>query len=144
MPPLNVSTIAPPQTSDFLSRCFMSARHEAGPHKKSIYTYLVVCKGLSNDGVGVAKGAVRQETRPRAGLKIGDVVKKRWLGYRRTTPLPYPAGHRRPSKGLIQGPRLRYCSIKHPFFASGFAPVAQVRLCTSRTKIIEEASVGAQ
>ena len=34
-----------------------------------ISVYFLVCGGLSNDGVGVAKGAVFQEAGPGAGFK---------------------------------------------------------------------------
>ena len=52
--------------------------------------YFLVREGLhsttlSNDDVGVARGTVFQETRPWAGFKTGDFVKKSWGVYRRTT-----------------------------------------------------------
>ena len=43
--------------------------------KTTIFTYLLVCKGLSNDDVG-AGGTIFQEIRPRAGFKTGDFVKE--------------------------------------------------------------------
>ena len=57
--------------------------------KKSILTHFHVCKGLSNDGVGAARGNVFQEIRPvpGAGFKTGDFVKIKvgGGGYRRKT-----------------------------------------------------------
>ena len=39
-------------------------------HEKNIFTYLAVNKELSNDGtVGVARGLVFQEIRPKAGFQ---------------------------------------------------------------------------
>ena len=40
----------------------------------------VVCKGISNDDVRVARGTVFQEVRPRAGFKTGDSVKEKLGG----------------------------------------------------------------
>ena len=48
---------------------------------------LLLAKGLSNDEVGVARGIVFQEIRPRARLETGDFVKETLVrGYLRTTP----------------------------------------------------------
>ena len=71
------STIAPPQTGDFLKRTRRgAARYEEGCYEKYIFTYVLVRAGLSTDDVGVAKGTVFQEIRPSAGFKTGDFVKK--------------------------------------------------------------------
>ena len=83
------STIAPPRkNSDFLERKrFVAARYDEGCYEKYIFTHVFVREGLSTDDVGVAKGTVFQEIRPRAGFKTGDFIhKKSWGGYRRTTP----------------------------------------------------------
>ena len=55
--------------------------------KKNIFMYLLVCKGLPNDGVGgVARGAVFQEIRPGVGFKTGDFVwRKVGGGYHKTS-----------------------------------------------------------
>ena len=57
-------------------------RHEEGCHeKKSIFTCVLVCTGLSNDDVGVvARGTVFQDIRPGAGFKTGDFVKEKFGG----------------------------------------------------------------
>ena len=48
--------------------------------------YFVVGERLSNDDVGVARGAVFREIRPRAGFKTIDfVARKVGGGYLRTT-----------------------------------------------------------
>ena len=55
--------------------------------KYSIFRYFLVCKGLSNDDVGVARGTVFQEIRP-GGLFSKPMIslEKCWGGYyRRTT-----------------------------------------------------------
>ena len=58
----------------------MAARHEEGCYGKKIITYDLVCKGLSNDDVGVARGAVLQELRPGAGFKTGGFVEEKLGG----------------------------------------------------------------
>ena len=45
--------------------------------------HFLVCKGLSNDDVGVARGTVFQEIRPIAGFKTGGFAKEKLGG------LPY-------------------------------------------------------
>ena len=46
----------------------------------------LVCKGLSTDDVGVARGVIFQEIRPGTGFKSGDSVKRKVRGgYSRTT-----------------------------------------------------------
>ena len=47
--------------------------------------YILVCKGLSNDGVAGARGAVFRKIRLGGGLYPGDFVKEMLGGYRRTT-----------------------------------------------------------
>ena len=54
----------------------MAARLEEGRFEKIIFAYFLVCKGLSNDEVGVTRVAVLQEIRPGVGFKTGDVVKE--------------------------------------------------------------------
>ena len=43
-------------------------------------TYFLGCKGLLDDGVGVAKGTVFQKIRPGAGFKTGDFVEEKLGG----------------------------------------------------------------
>ena len=50
-----------------------------------MFSCLLVCEGLSNDDVGVARGTVFQEMRAGAGFKTGDFFKEKLGGYRRTT-----------------------------------------------------------
>ena len=64
----------------------MAARQEEGRNESQLFVYVVVCKWLSNDNVGVAWGTVFEEIWPGAGFKTGDFVKNGWGGYRRTTP----------------------------------------------------------
>ena len=40
--------------------------------------YFLVCKGRSNDGVGMARGTVFQALRPGAGFKTGDFVEEKF------------------------------------------------------------------
>ena len=58
----------------------MAARHEEGCNEKSILKLFRVCKGLSNDDVGAARGAVFQEIRPGAGFRTGDFVNEKLWG----------------------------------------------------------------
>ena len=44
---------------------------------KIMFTYCLVCKGLSNNGVRVGRGPVLQETRPGAGFKTSDFVEEK-------------------------------------------------------------------
>ena len=48
--------------------------------KKIILKQFLVCKGLSGDDVGVARGTVFQKIRPGAGFKTGDFVEEKKLG----------------------------------------------------------------
>ena len=50
----------PPKTAIFFDERFMAARHGEGCSETNISMYFLVCEGLSNDGVGVAKGIVFQ------------------------------------------------------------------------------------
>ena len=54
----------------------MADRHEEGYYEKNIPTNFVVCNGLSNDDVGVARGTVFEEIRSGAGFKTDDSVKE--------------------------------------------------------------------
>ena len=47
---------------------------------KVSFMTILVCKGLSNDDVGVARGTVLQEVRPGAGFKISDSVNEKLGG----------------------------------------------------------------
>ena len=55
--------------------------------QKSILKNLHVRKGLSNDDVGAARGAVFQAIRLGVGFETGDFVEEMLGGYRRTTRL---------------------------------------------------------
>ena len=76
------STIAPPQNQRFSStnERFVAARHEEGCYEENIFIHCFVCKGLSNDDVGVARGTLFEEIRPDAGFKTDDFVKENWGG----------------------------------------------------------------
>ena len=75
------STTAPPQKPlIFFNERFMAARHEEGCYENNISMCSLVCKEISEDDVGVARGTVSQETRPGAGLKTGDFVKEKLGG----------------------------------------------------------------
>ena len=66
----------------------MAARHEELCYEEKVFMYFLGCKGLSNDDVEVAGGTVLQGIRPGAGFKTAAIsLKKRWGGYRRTTPM---------------------------------------------------------
>ena len=43
-------------------------------------TYFPICKGLSNDDVGVGRDTVFQEIRPGAGLQTGHFVEEKFGG----------------------------------------------------------------
>ena len=58
----------------------MAARHEERYSETCISTYFLGFEGLSNIGVGVAKGAVFKEKRPGAGFKTGVFIVKKTLG----------------------------------------------------------------
>ena len=56
----------------------MAARHEEGCYEQhAILINFLVCKALSNDYAGGARGTVIQEIRPGSGFKTGDVVKEK-------------------------------------------------------------------
>ena len=72
------STIAPPPSDSavcFYER-FMAARREEGCHENHIFMCLLVCKRLSGDDFGVARGTVFQEIRAGVGFKTGDFVQE--------------------------------------------------------------------
>ena len=58
----------------------MAARHEEGRPETHISMDFLVCDGISNDDVGVAKGTVFQALRPGAGFKTGDFVEEKFGG----------------------------------------------------------------
>ena len=58
----------------------MAARHEEGCYDEHIFTYFLVCKGVLNDGVGVARGTEFQEMPPRADFETGDSAKEKQGG----------------------------------------------------------------
>ena len=72
----------PPIPSTFFNERFMASRHQKGCDKKKhlLEFFLFARKGLSNDGVGVAKGVVLQETLPGARFKTGDFVQEKFWG----------------------------------------------------------------
>ena len=80
------STMAPPKTSDFLSRTFHSGlldttrKDDIIERKLSTHMHFLVCKGLSIDDVGVSRDTVFQEIRPGAGFEAGDFVKEKLGG----------------------------------------------------------------
>ena len=76
-----------PKTGDCFNERFMATQHEQEAREKVFPAmYFLVCKGRSNDDVGVARGTVFQALRPGAGFKTGDSsLKKKGGGYRRTT-----------------------------------------------------------
>ena len=49
-------------------------------HEKNILKKFLVCKGLSNGDVGVARRTVFQGIRPGAGFKTGDFAKEKLGG----------------------------------------------------------------
>ena len=53
---------------------FMAARHEEGCYENNFCKYVLVCKGLSNDDIEVARGTVFQKIRPGAGGIRGNLV----------------------------------------------------------------------
>ena len=58
----------------------MAARHEEGCYENNTSMCFLVCKVLSEDDVGMARGTVSQEIRQGAGLKTGDFVKEKLGG----------------------------------------------------------------
>ena len=64
----------------------MATRHEEGRCEKNILKRFHVCKGLSNDDVGAARGTVVKEIRRGADFKSGYFsLKKSWGGLPRRT-----------------------------------------------------------
>ena len=79
--PLADSTIAPPpKPAFFFNERFMAARHEEGCYGMHFSMHFLVCRGLSNDDVGVARGTVSQETRPGAGVSKPAISSKKNVG----------------------------------------------------------------
>ena len=78
--PLTDSTIAPPKPAIIIDERFKVCRNRNGFHEKPFLTHFHVCKGLSKDDVGAARGTVFQEIRPEAGFKTGDFVKQKLRG----------------------------------------------------------------
>ena len=58
----------------------MATRHEERYHERNISMYFLVCKGRSNDVVGIATGTGFQALRPGAGFKTGDFVEEKLAG----------------------------------------------------------------
>ena len=50
------------------------------PIESNVSTYFLVCKGLSNNDVGVSRDTVLQEVRPGAGFETGDSVEEKLGG----------------------------------------------------------------
>ena len=69
---------SPPKPAIFFHERFMAAaRHEERRHEDISSKYLVVCEGLSNDDVGLARGPLFLETvRPGACFKTSDFVEE--------------------------------------------------------------------
>ena len=55
----------------------MAARHKEGYYCKKVSIFVLVCKGLSIDDVGVSRDNVFQEVRPGADFKTCDVIKQK-------------------------------------------------------------------
>ena len=56
----------------FFNERFVAARYEETCYKQDTFTYFLVCKGLSINDVGVARGTVFQEVRVWAGFKTDE------------------------------------------------------------------------
>ena len=90
-PTASTIAIPPPQKKKtaifFNERTFHGcSRHQKGCNENNAFMYLVACKGLSNDDVGVARGAAFQEIRAGVGFKTGHFVKPKFGGgYRSKT-----------------------------------------------------------
>ena len=82
MKPGTDSTIAPPKKKRRFSLTrvpwLLDTRNDAMKNTASCIFF--VWKGISNDNVGVARGAVFQEVRPGSGFKTGDFVKEKIVG----------------------------------------------------------------
>ena len=50
--------------------------------KNNVFVYFLVCKGISNGDVGVARGAIFQEIRPGAGFETGHLFEEKLGGAR--------------------------------------------------------------
>ena len=77
------STIAPPKTSDFLWRILHGCSTRGKMTLKlpgKICIFFFVCKGLSNDDVGGARGTVFREIQLESGFKTGDSINEKLGG----------------------------------------------------------------
>ena len=79
---LILTTIPPPPNQRF---CLQGTFHDCStrerpPLKKIVSICFVICKGLSNDDVEVARGTVFQEVRPGAIFETGHFVKEKLGG----------------------------------------------------------------
>ena len=77
------STIAPPQNHRFSLRgvsWLLDTRKDY--LTKSLHVYILLCKGLLNQDVGMVKGTTvfQEEIRPGAGFETGHFVKEKLGG----------------------------------------------------------------
>ena len=80
---LILTTIAPPQTSDFFNERFMAARNEEGCYgqKKSLQILPCLQKDFRTKiNIEVEMGTVFGEIRPGAGFRTGDFVEEKLGG----------------------------------------------------------------
>lgn len=54
----------------------MASRHEKGRYENDLHIFLV-CKGLANNGVGVARGTLFHEIAPEADFKTRDIAREK-------------------------------------------------------------------
>ena len=114
--PSNVRPILrwpPVKPAIWFSARLVTARHEEGCYENSIFMYCLVCRGLWNDDVGMARGATFQDIPPGGGVKTGDFVKEKLGGAaveRLVTIQGEPNPTHRPSKWL----RITFSYV--PFF----------------------------
>ena len=98
----------PPNPAIFFNRLFSGLldRHEEGDAtKKNVFMYVLVCKGLSNDDVGVDRGSPYfRRIRPEAGSHTGDFVKEKLAG------------------STVERPRTRYDRTRHDHGMDETAP----------------------
>ena len=86
------SSIAPLQNQRFSLTdvsCLLDTRNGYYNIERKVSIYFLVCKKVyrSTTSGRVSRDTAFQEIRPGAGFETGDFVKKkRWGGYRRTTP----------------------------------------------------------
>ena len=75
---LTGSTVAPPPNQRFsLTNVSWLLGGTKSANKKKVSTYFLLCKGLSNKDVGVARGTVSQEVRPGAGFRAANFVNEK-------------------------------------------------------------------